>query len=122
MTRIRLKQDRFTLHKPQDRLARSADRFQIFGAPPRLKSRRDDLFIDERSKGYFFLFFSGAGQCACSYLNVSTRAAEKQKENGFIGSMYYKQVIPTGFQNLHDGSGSRGGDADIFGSDRTVLR
>ena len=66
--------------------------FEVF------KSRRDDLFIEQTAKGHFFLFFSGAGQCASPSLNASTRAAEKQKENKFSRCVLYKQVIPTGFK------------------------
>jgi len=43
---------------------------------------RDCLFIDQAAAKCFFLFFSGAGKCASTNANASTRAAEKQKEKG----------------------------------------
>ena len=64
-----------------------------------LKSRRDDLFIDQTFLGSFFLFFSGAGPGARICPGAFTRAAEKQKEKASGRSAIYKQVIPTGFDN-----------------------
>jgi hypothetical protein len=47
-----------------------------------VKSRRDDLFIEQVSPNSVFLFFGGAGQGSSKYRTLPTRAAEKQKEDG----------------------------------------
>ena len=70
---------------------------QHLGAPL-LKSRRDDLSIEtDRPNPPFFLFFSGAAVTFQIWRNRLARAAEKQKV-GEGGTGFYRQVIPTGFE------------------------
>jgi hypothetical protein len=64
-----------------------------------LKSRRDDLFIEDAdATQFFFLFFSGAGQRSAVRREFRTRAAEKQKENHLGRLQTINRSSPTGLR------------------------
>ena len=76
-------------------------RLQVRGAfSVALKSRRDDLFIDQRAPlPFFFLFFSGAGWHASKSRHLLPAPLKNNKSWGVRWLPFYKQVIPTGFRN-----------------------
>src|SRR5262245_45540249 len=63
------------------------------------KSRRDDLFIVRKRRRLFSFCFSAARVNAKEYVERSGPAPLKNKKKFCGAFVFYKQVIPTGFEN-----------------------